>query len=77
MTVRLEYHYDLDKPTLDIIVRYVDEPSEQSLVKPASLLNVPTCDPEADATDYAKLEVTSDSDSVLVDDVRARNSVKN
>ena len=73
LTVRLEYHYDMRVPTLDVIVRYVDEPSGHSLVKPASIQNMPLADVSASAADFATVEVTSTSDIVYVDDAYVRN----
>lgn len=73
LTIRVEYHYDLDTPTLDVIARYVDEPSGHSLVKPASLKGVPLTDPEADAASYAVLEIVAESELVYVDDAYVRN----
>jgi hypothetical protein len=73
LTIRVEYHYDLDTPRIDVIARYVDEPSGHSLVKPASLKGVPLTDAEADASSYAVLEIVAESELVYVDDAYVRN----
>ena len=73
MTVRLEYHYDLEAPTLDIIVRYVDRPTGHSLVKPASLKGVPVTEEGAKADEYSSVEITTEADEVYIDDAYVRN----
>ncbi len=73
MTVKLEYHYDMNRPQFDIVVRYGDDTKNSYYTSTAaSLIGIDVCDNGADAYSFSNLSVKS-TGKIYVDDLYIRN----
>lgn len=73
VTIRFEYHYDMSKPTVNVLLRYADSMNFLISTKPMSLESVPLTNAEADASDFTYVEISGTAEQVIIDDVIVRN----
>ena len=76
ITLRLEYHYDMAKPTVYLHLRYLDSDSGLMRCDAAELVGVTPADTGASAADYATLELHSVKGAITVDNLLARSFKK-
>lgn len=73
MTIKLEYHYDMADPQLDIVVRYADNTKDGYYTSTAACLTgIDVCDTGADAFNFANLSVKA-TGKIYLDDLYIRN----
>ncbi len=72
VTVKFEYHYDLDVPQLDVVVRYADSKENKYISASASVTKVDVEDSDANPYKYSNLSVNS-TGKVYLDDLFVRN----
>ncbi len=77
LTVKLEYHYDLDEPQFDAVVRYADRTyNSYNRTVASTLTSVTTADNGANARNFTSFDIEYVSDStskIYIDDLYIRN----
>jgi hypothetical protein len=77
LTVKLEYHYDMQQPQFDIVVRYADkENNSYNRTVASTLLDVSTHDSGANPGQFSEFDISysaSGSGKICIDDLYLRN----
>ena len=76
LLIKLEYHYDMNEPQFDIVVKYADlNTNSYSKVVASTLVDVSVAEAGADPSDFSAMDINLDSDDgkIYVDDLYIRN----